>query len=391
NVAAVLASMTIVSTASIPVNTPTNKRLMPRIAGGSPVTGDGFPYVAYIEAINNKLGGLTCTGSLIAPNVVLTAAHCTFANDVTNFAPGDFQIGFSHTTPDTNKRFKGYSVVDVIPFPSFSMSTMAHDLALLILKVNIPPSVANTTKIFVGDSNTATPIRAAGFGITDPNSDTSVPSQLMAVDLHVGTDKYCLKNSASYEHKFFVCTDGTAGIDTCVGDSGGPLSTPYKNDNGSGHALLGVTSFAPRTANNPEGLCAQAGGSGYYTRASYYINWISSVTNVQVSDLSVNNSTQFTIKVSDPVEDDTTDDTEDVTTDNTEDDTADSELDTLSEDAADDSANDKSGEAKGDGPATSTMFVDGSDTEFVTVIDSNLEANESLDSGSVSVKYHMSF
>ncbi|KAJ2386245.1 hypothetical protein GGI05_004446, partial [Coemansia sp. RSA 2603] len=134
-----------------------------------------------------------------------------------------------------------------------------------------------------------------------------------------------------------------------------------------------------------------AGGSGYYTRASYYINWISSVTNVQVSDLSVNNSTQFTIKVSDPVEDDTTDDTEDVTTDNTEDDTADSELDTLSEDAADDSANDKSGEAKGDGPATSTMFVDGSDTEFVTVIDSNLEANESLDSGSVSVKYHMSF
>ncbi|KAJ1721959.1 hypothetical protein LPJ53_003592, partial [Coemansia erecta] len=79
----------------------------PRIVGGTVASPDDFKYIAYIEAQSFIFGVAVCTGSLIAPNVVMTAAHCTYINSFMQFTADDFQIGFTHTTPDQTTLYKG--------------------------------------------------------------------------------------------------------------------------------------------------------------------------------------------------------------------------------------------------------------------------------------------
>lgn len=48
------------------------------IYGGTEVTPNRYPYLASLYKRNTETGDLAfaCTGSLIAPSVILTAAHC---------------------------------------------------------------------------------------------------------------------------------------------------------------------------------------------------------------------------------------------------------------------------------------------------------------------------
>jgi secreted trypsin-like serine protease len=53
------------------------------IYGGTEVTPNRYPYLASLYKRNAKTGDLTfvCTGSLIAPSVILTSAYCDTADD----------------------------------------------------------------------------------------------------------------------------------------------------------------------------------------------------------------------------------------------------------------------------------------------------------------------
>ena len=55
------------------------------------------------------------------------------------------------------------------------------------------------------------------------------------------------------------------GIDTCNGDSGGPLIC--KAGDFVGYVLTGVTSFGPKE-------CGQPNFPGVYSRVPYYMDWI---------------------------------------------------------------------------------------------------------------------
>lgn len=63
----------------------------------------------------------------------------------------------------------------------------------------------------------------------------------------------------------YICAGGEEGIDTCRGDSGGPL-TWIKNK----IELWGVTS----AGNNH---CGKKGSPGLYTKVIDYLDWIHSV------------------------------------------------------------------------------------------------------------------
>ncbi|KAJ2611095.1 hypothetical protein H4S08_003311 [Coemansia sp. RSA 1365] len=263
---------------------------IPRVIGGKPASADEFKSTAYIEMFDGRSEGGVCTGSLIAPNVVLTAAHCTHKDVTTNFVAADFQVGFTHTMPDPKVIYKGYSVSKVIAHPKFSMRDLVDDIALLFLNETIPSSVAPPIKIYDGKFYLETPLRAAGFGITDPRNETSVPTELMAVDLAVGNTTLCAQNSETYTSKSQICTDGTEGKDTCQGDSGGPLVTPTDNKEDS-IALLGLTSYGTVSLGNPTGLCAAKGSSGFYTYIAPYLSWIVENSDLDAKSISVTNKT----------------------------------------------------------------------------------------------------
>ncbi|KAJ2812685.1 hypothetical protein H4S07_001229 [Coemansia furcata] len=263
--------------------------MVPRIAGGEPVPNNDLKYVAFVQAVKDSMGS-TCTGSLIAPNVVLTAAHCIYRNSTQLYAAKEFQVGFTHKTPDTSKKYQGYSVSKIVLLSSFNIATLKTDIAILVLSDNVPNDVASPVQIYSGDFNTDTPLLAAGFGMTNATDSNSTPANLMEVSLKVGSDDYCKSKSGSYDHKVNICTDGTPGKDTCRGDSGGPLLTPVNNGSNK-YALIGITSYTPVNAENPNGLCAQANSSGVYTRVAPYISWIAQYANLNATAISITNIT----------------------------------------------------------------------------------------------------
>ncbi|KAJ1845615.1 hypothetical protein LPJ70_002430, partial [Coemansia sp. RSA 2708] len=148
---------------------------------------------------------------------------------------------------------------------------------------SVPSSVADTVKIYTGNISAKDELFAAGFGITEPENSTSMATQLMSVELTVGNDTFCSENSHSYDPKYLICTDGTPGKDTCAGDSGGPLAKHIDGE----MALTGITSYAPVTDSNPDGLCAQAGSSGYYVHVNAYLPWITKVTGLNEADITI--------------------------------------------------------------------------------------------------------
>src|ERR1700744_587391 len=65
------------TTSDDPVEVNAREGLAPKIINGiaSPSSQDAAVMVYFLDSANNKLGGI-CTGTLVAPNLVLTARHC---------------------------------------------------------------------------------------------------------------------------------------------------------------------------------------------------------------------------------------------------------------------------------------------------------------------------
>jgi secreted trypsin-like serine protease len=226
------------------------------VVGGTPVPSGGYGYAVAI----GDTDGAYCGGTLIAPAVVLTAAHCITARPTSlarlRVLAGTRTIGADLALPDGD-RVRGVTAVYV--HPKFSQTTMRYDAALLVLDgapagVPVIPLTAATPR--AGSS-----VTAAGWGTTGEGA--SAVAQLRSVGLTVATASSCRRGNARLGPLFapsMLCASGPR-RDTCSGDSGGPLV-------GRSHGravLVGITSFGDG--------CARAGKPGIYTRVSAIRAW----------------------------------------------------------------------------------------------------------------------
>ena len=235
------------------------------IVGGEAAMAGEFPFVAKIIYRGSQVG---CTGSLIAPDKVLTAGHCVDRYRVKNLS-----VGFGNTrtlSPD-------YQVSIRILHPQYS--TQENDIAILQLETavaGIQPIRLLTLEEELQYAPSGSLGVAVGWGSTHPSGSGGLPGTLQKVtEVPIYTQEDCRRVLADLRdqgknpqppsiHERVLCA-GEEGRATGKGDSGGPLlvQTP------DGWAQVGVLSQATRDP-SPQTVVYM----GQYTRTSYFLDWV---------------------------------------------------------------------------------------------------------------------
>lgn len=196
-----------------------------KIIGGTPVSMND-PVVNHVAVLMDAEGSVVCTVAPIAKDVFITAAHCVYERDLSNWT---IRTGRSVTgqTNDKHKTFKETAEVlkverEVLAHKDYSRgllevlepSEAPNDVALV--KTSEPsagtipvPILINTSRWSV-ESNL--PIIVAGYGRTDASSSDS-SGVLQKVELRIS------KVAKSVMEFTAVDPEGKMG---CHGDSGGP-------------------------------------------------------------------------------------------------------------------------------------------------------------------------
>jgi MYXO-CTERM domain-containing protein len=171
------------------------------------------------------LGGI-CTGSLLAPNMVLTAQHCVAQINnsqgsvecgVTKFlpagGPSDFLVTLETVMPQSQAGFLAVREVLVAPADD---AFCGNDQAILILKDNIDPAVAKPLVPRVDDPLvTGEKYSAIGYGAVDGNG-SGAGTRRRRDDLQIT----CVAEQCP--STFIKTTEWQGNAGVCQGDSGGP-------------------------------------------------------------------------------------------------------------------------------------------------------------------------
>ncbi|MEZ4514117.1 MAG: trypsin-like serine protease [Chloroflexota bacterium] len=208
-------------------------------------------------AVGND-SGYYCTGTLIAPNLVVTAQHCESATRV-------FLKGASIHEPENGETIR----VDRLCFHP------EVDLMVLVLAENatvLPRHVAQGDEVY--GAKTAV---AAGFGTIDLDGRVGygLKRQVEVPLISVG----CQQTGDDVR---YGCTRGREAVaghrglrkDSCKGDSGGPLYIKAKDSDD--YYLLGATSRGAR------GGYTTCGDGGIYVRVDLCLDWIREITGAEI-------------------------------------------------------------------------------------------------------------
>jgi secreted trypsin-like serine protease len=198
------------------------------IIGGSPASTAQFPYLAYIEA-GNKHSGFACTGTVVAPRVVLTAAHCAEDVETGTFSkPGEYAVAIGVANPKQASPENVFAVTETHVFPSFDPGVVHGDAAVLILSrpTTAPPLAlagAADAALYEGGAS----VSVAGWGLTAAQN-RQAPANMRSATMTVQKDSTCRRKTKGfykdYSGAFQVCllSPPKNKSGTCFGDSGGP-------------------------------------------------------------------------------------------------------------------------------------------------------------------------
>merc|ERR1712152_72939 len=215
-----------------------------------------------------------CGGSLIAPGVVLTAAHC-----VDKFRQNPTELKIRCGEWDTQHQTEPYphqdrDVQNLAIHPEFDGRNLHNDFAVLFTSEDflLDQHIDTACLPAADESFDGTSCFATGWGKDQFGAAGEYQVVLKEIDLPVVSNGVCQDKLRSTRlgqkfklHDSFLCAGGIAGKDTCKGDGGSPLVCPSKYDPNT-FVQAGIVAWGIG--------CGESGTPGVYADVSKATCWI---------------------------------------------------------------------------------------------------------------------
>ncbi|XP_066535547.1 complement factor D isoform X2 [Hoplias malabaricus] len=223
------------------------------ITGGKEAVPHSRPYMASLQLQGKHI----CGGFLVSSQWIMSAAHC-FQDD-TNFK---VVLG-AHSLSQAEDTKQTFDIAAFYNHPDFNTKNYDNDIVLVKLSSPVTETAAvkplNFQRTTGNDPDTDASVDTAGWG---SNHRGARPDKLQELTVPVISRFRCVNAYSSVEKvtKNMLCA-AKSRMDTCDGDSGGPLL--YQG------IAVGITSNGVRS-------CGSSRSPGLYTIISHYDAWITS-------------------------------------------------------------------------------------------------------------------
>ncbi|XP_059615747.1 plasminogen-like [Phlebotomus argentipes] len=237
---------------------------MLKIIGGRTSRRGQWPWQV---AIFNRFKEAFCGGTLISPHWIITAAHCVRKRLYVRLGEHNLEVKDGTEVE--------YRVEYAIKHPKYDKKTVDNDVAMLKLPREMIPSA------FIGfaclpDKHQSLPVGAQctiiGWGKRRDQDDAGT-NVLHEAEVPIITNEEC--KAVYYDYtitKNMFCAGHKKGrIDSCSGDSGGPILCRDYTKASNPWTIYGITSFGDG--------CGKRNKFGIYTKILNYVDWIWSVVN----------------------------------------------------------------------------------------------------------------
>ncbi|KAM8980795.1 transmembrane protease serine 12-like [Sarcophilus harrisii] len=241
-----------------------------RIIGGHQAQSGSWPWIVSLQVIYANYSTHFCGGSLIKNKWIITAAHCLENYRDPQVWRAVVGINNLFQSPKTSKKMQ---IDQIIIHPHFVPEKYVNDIALFHLKkavnynkyiqpICLPffdflPNLTRRTRCFI-----------SGWGQTRNKGPYS--SILQEAEVH-----YIPRNTCNSEESYdeivpytsFCAGEEDGTVDTCLGDSGGPLMCYIPES--KRYFLMGITSFGSN--------CGKKSFPGVYTGVQFYKMWVNNI------------------------------------------------------------------------------------------------------------------
>jgi hypothetical protein len=215
---------------------------------------------ATVVRVENADGEL-CSGALIAPDLVLTAAHCVLQRS-----------RYRVVALDRSFRPRTVGASQVAVHPAFVPGTTPRgqpgvDLALVRLDRGIGPDFIPLDPAAAVSAGVGEPLVLAGFGVTVEGRSNTARTLRQTHLVALGTLQVANRVLVGVDPERLAARTGAG---ACRGDSGGPI---LRRERG-GYRLLGVVSWSSGAFDERRpGAC---GGYTAITPVAEHMSWITS-------------------------------------------------------------------------------------------------------------------
>ncbi|XP_070069171.1 transmembrane protease serine 9 isoform X2 [Drosophila takahashii] len=247
-----------------------------RIMNGKPAAILDNPWMALIKTPKEFI----CAGTLINHRFVLSASHCLCdsLDCKKKHTALIVRLGEYDRSTDNESSDEDFNVIRFYEHKSFNITSHIGDIALLkldrsvVYKPHIRPICIQLDIRYKPEADFISKYTAVGWGKTETGNLSDV---LQTAEIYRLDKNTCLNFFWGVLSDSQICGGSHNGVDTCKGDSGGPLYSKVSDGVLGRQTQFGIVSFG----------ALECGGLGVYTDVMSHADFIERI--VLESDITV--------------------------------------------------------------------------------------------------------